>query len=117
MRWFDKRQQESQQSHAPPWPGRGKGEPKQRDSSGRNDAAVCGNGNRRFQYVCDLERGRRGLQRRSVWYHFEWRPLHATGEYALACKPYPDSDQRGGPYENSFGDGHPCNGSSSFVEH
>jgi hypothetical protein len=91
MRWFDERQQESQQSHAL-WPGRGKGKPKQRDSSTRNDAAVCGDGNRRFQYVCDLELGRRGLQRLSVWYHFERRPLHATGEYALACKPHPDSD-------------------------
>jgi hypothetical protein len=75
MRWFDKRQQESQQSHAPSWPSRGKGKPKQRDSSGRNDAAVCGNGNRDFKHVSDLECGWRGLQWRSVWYHFEWWPL------------------------------------------
>jgi Immunoglobulin I-set domain len=44
-----------------------------------------------------------GLQRRSVWYHFEWRALHTAVECALPCGGQCDGDQRGGPNKIGFG--------------
>ena len=81
-----------------PWPCSGTGEPQYDRGDIRNYSAICSNGDRHFERGGDLECKWRGLQWRSVWYHFEWRTLHPPGECAFACDTPSDSDQRGELY-------------------
>jgi hypothetical protein len=95
-----------------------KREPKQYDGGAREHATVFGDGFWYCEHGGHLEGyRRRGLQRRSVWYHFYRRTLHPTGECTFPRNTQCHSDQRGGPHQISFGERYPRSGGHGFVEY
>src|SRR5580693_3111124 len=116
MRRFDERQQGSSGSNE--WRTcRPQDHTHQLNCGIRKHATICCDGNWYSEYGSHLESRWSGLHLCSMWYHFDRRTLHPTGECTLPRDTQCDRDQRGGPNQISFGKRDHRRGGCGFTEY